>query len=221
MELWHGSSQIVRAPRFALSRPHNDYGPGFYCTPYVELAKEWACPREVDGIANHYELDTEGLRVLDLEDGTHSVLEWLAILVNNRVVNAGVPIAQAAIEYLTENFLIDLAPYDIVRGYRADDSYFSFVRSFVSNGLTVEQLETVMHLGSLGTQVVLKSPRAFERIRFVDYETVPWEEFHRRRLNRDMAARKAFFEESRRGVTQGLYMNTILSEGLKQDDVRV
>lgn len=221
MELWHGSSQIVRVPRFALSRPHNDYGPGFYCAPYVELAKEWACPREVGGIANHYELDTEGLQVLDLEDGTHSVLEWLAILVNNRVVNAGVPIAQAAIEYLTENFLIDLAPYDIVRGYRADDSYFSFVRSFVSNGLTVEQLETVMHLGSLGTQVVLKSPRAFERIRFVDYETAPWEEFHRRRLNRDMAARKAFFEESRRGVTQGLYMNTILSEGLKQDDVRV
>lgn len=160
-------------------------------------------------------------KVLDLEDGTHSVLEWLAILVNNRVVNAGVPIAQVAIEYLTENFLINLAPYDIVRGYRADDSYFSFVRSFVSNGLTVEQLETVMHLGSLGTQVVLKSPRAFERIRFVDYETAPWEEFHRRRLNRDMAARKAFFEESRRGVTQGLYMNTILSEGLKQDDVRV
>ena len=161
------------------------------------------------------------MQVLDLEDGTHSVLEWLAILVNNRVVNVGVPIAQAAIEYLTENFLIDLAPYDIVRGYRADDSYFSFVRSFVSNGLTVEQLETVMHLGSLGAQVVLKSPRAFERIRFVDYETAPWEEFHRRRLNRDMAARKAFFEESRRGVTQGLYMNTILSEGLKQDDVRV
>ena len=221
MEFWHGSTQIVRAPRFELSRPRNDYGPGFYCTPYVELAKEWACPREKDGIANHYELDTEGLRVLDLEDGTHSVLEWLAILVNNRVVNASVPIAQTAIEYLIENFLIDLSPYDVVRGYRADDSYFSFVRSFVSNGLSVGQLEAVMRLGNLGTQVVLKSREAFGRIRFLGYETASWETYHRRRIERDRAARKAFFEESRRGVVQGVYMNTILSEGLKQDDVRI
>ena len=159
--------------------------------------------------------------MLDLEDGTHSVLEWLALLVNNRVVNASVPIARAAIEYLTENFLIDIAPYDLICGYRADDSYFSFVRSFVSNGLTVEQLETVMRLGGLGTQVVLKSPRAFERIRFIGYEPASWEESYRRRFERDVTARRAFHKEAGRVGVQGLYMQTILSEGMKRDDVRL
>lgn len=42
IELWHGSSHVIKHPEYGLVKPNNDYGRGFYCTRSVELAKEWA-----------------------------------------------------------------------------------------------------------------------------------------------------------------------------------
>ena len=38
--------------------------------------------------------------------------------------------------YIIDNFGIDLKDYDVVIGYRADDSYFAFAESFVQNVLS-------------------------------------------------------------------------------------
>lgn len=38
--------------------------------------------------------------------------------------------------YIIDNFGIDLKDYDVVIGYRADDSYFSFAESFIQNVLS-------------------------------------------------------------------------------------
>lgn len=64
MELWHGSQKIIEAPQLGFGKVHNDYGQGFYCTESLDLAKEWACSRDVDGFANRYELDMADLKVL-------------------------------------------------------------------------------------------------------------------------------------------------------------
>ena len=48
--------------------------------------------------------------------------------------------------------------------------YFSFARAFINNEISLAQLSYAMRLGKLGEQFVLKSPVAFERIRFVSYE---------------------------------------------------
>lgn len=69
MELWHGSEVVVEHPSLDKCRQFNDYGRGFYCTPHEEMAMEWACRTESDGIANRYELDLDGLAILDLESG--------------------------------------------------------------------------------------------------------------------------------------------------------
>ena len=85
MELWHGSEEIVRTPRIELCRPFNDYGAGFYCTHSPELAQEWAA-RSIGrcAFANLYELDTAGLKMLDLEEPNYNVLNWLAMLLEHR-----------------------------------------------------------------------------------------------------------------------------------------
>ena len=94
MELWHGSTMIVRHPDLSFCRESNDYGRAFYMTEHLELAREWACRcEEIDGVANRYELDLEGLAVLDLDAGTRSVLEWLSVLLTHRDVNLGTPVA--------------------------------------------------------------------------------------------------------------------------------
>ena len=41
--IYHGSENIIEVPEYGKGKPYNDYGLGFYCTEYVELAKEWAC----------------------------------------------------------------------------------------------------------------------------------------------------------------------------------
>lgn len=121
MELWHGSEVVVEHPSLDKCRQFNDYGRGFYCTPHEEMAMEWAYRTEADGIANRYELNADGLSVLDLESGDYSILNWLAILADNREFNVSTPLAREGLRYLLDNYLIDISSYDIIRGYRADD----------------------------------------------------------------------------------------------------
>jgi len=59
--IYHGSENIIEVPEYGKGKPYNDYGLGFYCTEYVELAKEWACDDKHGGFANKYILDTTGL----------------------------------------------------------------------------------------------------------------------------------------------------------------
>ena len=129
LTVYHGSSQIVERPAFGLGNPHNDYGLGFYCTENLELAKEWGASEESNGFANRYTLDTAGLAELNLNDGTYTILHWLAVLLENRVFRVSGDIAPLAREFILSRFAIDYRPYDLMRGYRADDSPFSTMRS--------------------------------------------------------------------------------------------
>ena len=98
-------------------------------------------------------------------------------------------------EYLIENFLPDYEHYDIIVGYRADDSYFSFARAFVMNGISLKQLGYAMRLGKLGEQFVLKSQRAFDAIRYMDFEPVDNNIYFAKRKARDDEARLAYQKE--------------------------
>lgn len=175
LTVFHGSQQIIEKPVFGKGNPHNDYGLGFYCTESVDLAKEWACSTETDGFANQYELNLTDLSILSLTSGDYNILNWLYILLENRKFRIGGDIAMQAKNYIFENFAIEYKKYDIVKGYRADDSYFSFANAFLNNTISVSQLEWAMVLGKLGEQIVAMSEKAFERFSFVDAIPVPKE----------------------------------------------
>lgn len=124
--------------------------------------------RVLYGFANAYELDMTGLNVLNLNNDKYSILNWLAILTNYRTYWQQKSIAEREKDYLCKNFLIDISDYDVVMGYRADDSYFAFAQDFVSNLITIKQLSEAMHLGKLGEQIVIKSQKAFDRLKFIE-----------------------------------------------------
>ena len=69
--------------------------------------------------------------------------------------------------YIIQNFDVDLTGIDIIKGYRADDSYFSYAEDFVTNALSLNQLSRALYLGKLGTQIVLVSKKAFEKITYL------------------------------------------------------
>lgn len=221
-KLYHGSINIIEKPVFGYGKPYNDYGLGFYCTDSLEMAKEWGVGKEQDGYANCYELECDGLCILDLNSEEYCILHWLTLLLQNREFDIPSGLAFEAREYLITNFNIDYAKYDVVIGYRADDSYFSFAQDFINGTISYRQLNNAMHLGKLGQQFVLKSKQAFERIQFVGSEPARSSEWYAKKMLRDKTARREYFDTERNKRQRGdLYITQIMDEEMKADDLRL
>lgn len=221
--IYHGSEQIIEKPEYGKGKPYNDYGRGFYCTEYPDLAKEWACSDDHGGYANKYELDTEGLRILDLNGENYCILHWLSVLLKNRKFTLDNDLAAEAKDYILANFPVYTDGYDIIKGYRADDSYFSYARDFLQNAISVKRLSQVMKLGNLGNQIVLISPKAFERLRFLGYEEAPQEIHFPLRKKRDELARLAYLSD-RKGSAfskDDVYVLDMIRNEMKADDPRL
>lgn len=192
IDLYHGSNQIIQIPSPTGGRLHNDYGQGFYCTRHIELAKEWAVSENTDGFVNHYLLCLDNLKVLNLNDTNYSILHWLTLLLTHRILNLSSAIAREGFQYLTSHYFIETDTYDLIIGYRADDSYFSFARAFLSNTITLEQLKQCMYLGELGEQYFFQSKLSFSNLAFKDYSYVAKDEYYPKRIARDKNARLDF-----------------------------
>ena len=222
MTLFHGSDHIIEQPLFGGGRAHNDYGQGFYCTEHLEMAKEWAVGGRRDGYANRYTLDTEGLTMLDLNSDRYTILHWMAVLLQNRVFDLPAALPFEARAYLIERFPVPYREADIIRGYRADDAYFSFAQDFLNGLISLRQLSRAMRLGSLGEQVVLKSEEAFGRAAFQGAEFVSRDEWFPRYSERDRRARREYFDVERQRREPGdLYILQILDEEVGPDDPRL
>ena len=218
--IYHGSKQIVEIPTFGLGRKSNDFGLGFYCTESNDLAKEWAVSSLSDGFSNRYTLDTEYLNILNLNSPNYTILNWMAVLVEHRLFSIKTPIARKAKQYLIGHFGINVNAYDLITGYRADDSYFDFAEAFLNNTITVEQLSRAMRLGKLGEQIVLKSPFAFSKIRYEGFETAEKNRYYVLRKARDDDANQTYLDIQEEEV-DGLYMQDILRGGITNDDPRI
>ena len=215
--LFHGSEKIVETPVFGEGKKNNDFGLGFYCTESESLAKEWAVSSLRDGFSNRYTLDTEYLNILNLNSSDYTILNWIAVLVEHRLFSIKTPVAHRAKRYLIDNFGINTNAYDLVTGYRADDSYFDYAESFLNNGISVEQLARAMHLGKLGEQVVLKSKFAFSRIQFEGFDVAEKEEFYVLRKARNDEANRHYLEILEK-ESDGLYIQDIIRGGITNDD---
>jgi len=218
--IYHGSEKIVEQPTFGMGRKNNDFGLGFYCTTNVELAKEWAVSSLRSGFYNQYTLDTEYLKVLNLNSSDYTILNWIAVLIEHRLFSIKTPVAGRAKRYLIDNFGINVNAYDVIIGYRADDSYFDYAESFLNNSISVEQLASAMKLGKLGEQIVVKSKYAFSNLKFVGFDVAEREQYYVLRKARDDEANQLYLkmleEES-----DGLYIQDIMRGGIKNDDPRI
>lgn len=218
--VYHGSNRIVEVPVFGAGKKNNDFGLGFYCTEDIDLAKEWAVSSLSDGFANRYTLDTEYLNVLNLNSPDYTILNWIAVLVEHRLFSIKTPIARRAKQYLIDHFGINVNAYDLITGYRADDSYFDFAEAFLNNTITVEQLSRAMKLGKLGEQIVLKSQFAFSKIQYEGFEIAEKERYYVLRKARNDDANQAYFDILEE-AEDGLFIQDIMRGGITNDDPRI
>jgi len=222
MKLYHGSDHIVEVPTYGFGKPYNDYGLGFYCTQHPDMAGEWAVGFDHDGFINEYDFDTNGLKIVDLDAPEFTTLHWLAVLLANRWFDVRAPIANEAREYLLANFSVDLSKADVVEGYRADDSYFTFAQDFINGTISYRQLGNAMRLGELGRQVVVKSERAFSRLQFQGAQEALRPVWLPRRERRDREAREQYFDHERNARKKGdLFITQIIDEEMRPHDDRL
>lgn len=215
--IFHGSEKIIEHPIWGEGRKNNDFGIGFYCTESLELAKEWAVSSLRDGFANKYTLDTKHLNVLNLNSSAYTILNWIAVLVEHRLFSITTPVARRAKSYLVEKFGVNVNAFDIIRGYRADDSYFDYAESFINNAISVEQLAQAMKLGKLGEQIVIKSKYAFTKLKYEGFEVAEQGKYYVHRKSRNDEANRQYFEMLDK-ESDGLYIQDIIRGGITNDD---
>ena len=165
--IYHGSEKIIEKPVFGMANNNSDYGNAFYCTQDLHAAKEWANRKTTKGIVNKYYFDARGLKVLDLTN--KEPLYWFAILMHNRTLD---PFFKRnhnkELEYLKREYYnkLNVEEYDVIVGYRADDSYFRFPLLIIDSQIRIERIESVINNGFLGKQIAIVSQKAFSRLKF-------------------------------------------------------
>lgn len=189
--LFHGSPNEIVTPTFGLGNEKHDYGMGFYLTESIELAKEWAVcrPDETNGWVHKFEFDTEGLKILDFQQ--INVLSWLAELMKHRDASDTKRYRVLAQKFI-EKYGIDTSDYDVIKGWRANASYFYIAKEFVKDNIDIDILEDLLSLGGLGIQYCIKTEKAYAKLREIpgSLQPVEYVEFNEKYNERDTTARE-------------------------------
>lgn len=193
--LFHGSPNEIIHPKYGKGDERHDYGKGFYLTESIELAKEWAVCRPTlkNGWVHKYELDINGLKIIDFQK--KGILAWLAELMKHRDASDSKRYRILSKKFI-EKYGIDTTRYDVIKGWRADASYFYIAKEFVRDNIDISILEKLLLMGGLGIQYCIKSEQAYSKIKELKDELiqVDYEKFNVKYNFRDISAREKMRE---------------------------
>lgn len=189
--LYHGSQDEKITPRFGLGNEKHDYGKGFYLTESLNLAKEWAVyrPEGSNGWVHKFELEAEGLKILDFQG--KNALVWIAELMKHRDAADSKRYRMLSKKFI-EKYGIDADGYDVIKGWRANASYFYIAKAFVRDEVDADILEELLLLGGLGVQYCIKTEKAYKRLTEIseDLKKISFDQFHEKYNERDITARE-------------------------------
>lgn len=195
IKLYHGTADEIVKPAYGKGDDKHDYGKGFYLTENIDLAKEWAVckPNTLNGFVHQYELDTDGLKILDFQK--KGVLSWLAELMKHRDAADSKRYRVLAKKFI-DKYGIDSNEYDVIKGWRANASYFYIAKEFVRDNIDMDILEDLLSLGGLGIQYCIKSELAYSKLHEVNntLQIVSYDEFNKKYNKRDIDARQKMRE---------------------------
>ncbi len=140
MKLYHTSDVEIREPDLYRGRKNADFGQGFYLTPDREFTYRWAGR---DAVVNEYELDESGLEIRRFTRNE----EWFDYIFHNRRA-------------------VDSLSADVIIGPIANDTIFDTYGILSSGFLTPEESMKLLMVGPEYIQVVIKTERAADQLRW-------------------------------------------------------
>ena len=157
--VYHSGFAKIEVPDLHRGRKNADFGQGFYVSRNEEFARRWARYRRGETTyINIYELDLQGLKVLELQrDRT-----WFSYIFNNR-------------RHRKDRY----GEYDIIVGPIANDTIYDTFGIITSGVLTDEEALSLLLLGPAYEQIVLKTDRCLDHLKWIKTEILSPETIER------------------------------------------
>ena len=156
MKLYHTGFQIIEHPDIHYGRKNADFGQGFYLSDSDAFAGRWAKSRKDQNVyVNSYELDTAGLNVKTFSREE----DWFTYIFANR------------------RGMADLYPEaDVIIGPIANDTIYDTMGILTSGLLEEAQIMKLVMLGPEYSQIVIKSEKAVNQLRWLSARMLDPEE---------------------------------------------
>lgn len=143
MEIYHGSTVIVKQPEIRIEKYNKDFYFGFYCTIMEQQAIRWAT-RFGEGIVNVYEYEPDdSLKILKFEKMTE---EWLDFIIACR---SGIP-----------------HEWDIVEGPMVDNTIYNYIQEFQDGKISREAFWVLAKFRYPTHQICFNTEKALGTITF-------------------------------------------------------
>lgn len=156
MKLYHTGFEQIKKPDIHFGRKNADFYQGFYLSDNLEFSMRWAKVRkDKDTILNTYRLNTEGLKIKRLERNE----EWFEYIFKNR-----------------SGYADSLAEYDVIIGPIANDTIYDIWGITTSGLLPKEMALEILLIGAEYKQIVIKSEKAAENLKFLSSAVLDKEE---------------------------------------------
>lgn len=159
------------------------------------MAKEWAVskPNDQNSWVHKYELDIQDLKCFDFQE--HNILSWLAELMKHRDASDSKRYKVLSGKFISK-YGINLDEYDVIKGWRANASYFYIAKEFVRDNIDIDILEELLSLGDLGIQYCIKSKLAYSKLVEMPDQLikVEYQKFNTDYNERDVNARKRMYD---------------------------
>ena len=120
--------------------------------------------------------------MLDFQE--KDVLSWLAELMKHRDAADSKRYRMLAAKFI-DKYGIATDAYDVIKGWRANASYFYIAKEFVRDNIDIDILEELLSLGGLGIQYCIKTEKAYANLREIESDLLQVEY-----NQRDIEARK-------------------------------
>lgn len=106
-----------------------------------------------------------------------------------------------------EKYGIDTDGYDVIKGWRANASYFYIAKAFVRDEIDVDILEELLSLAGLGVQYCIKAEKAYKSLTEIlaDLQSVSFGQYNEKYNKRDITARdnmRKLIDSDRNQVTK-------------------
>lgn len=158
MRVYHGSLEIVQAPRIIQPTRTLDYGAGFYTTTSYEQAEQWVRRRMSSqinkGYVNIYELDESAITGLDTLWFDEPTEEWVDFVMSNRI--------SKDFEHC----------HDLVFGPVANDKVYAAFALYESELLDKEGLIRELKTYKLVDQMLFHTNKSLKHLKFVESKEV-------------------------------------------------
>ena len=156
MQLYHGSTELIKYPKILEQQRLLDFGKGFYTTTNKEQAERWAAIKQkrtsmtAKAIITVYELDENLLNseILKVKIFTQANEAWLDFVIHNRNIESG-------------------TNYDIVIGPVANDTLYQTFILYEAGILTKKETIARLKVHPLFDQLSFNTQKALEYLKYI------------------------------------------------------